>query len=205
MAFARKVPGLDYLAEDGEDPDVSAGVIQTAGPSGETNSMEASVCKRLFPQNRPVDPFADWPQPTCFAYEVFLPAGAHDDYWRNPQKLCREYDAAAFPGLRDIMISATFRAPGLEASGMRIHEFHQVVAGFVRSRLIERGLPTIAIVHVPSLAGRPQSGPVHWHCLIAARRWSSLVGPSTFCSELLSDARGILEQEWGTWRRSHLL
>ena len=126
------MPGLDYLAEDGNDPDVSAGVIQAHGPSGELNTMEESVCRRLFPQNRPVNPQADWPKPTCFAHELFLPAGAHDDFWREPQKLCRAYDLAAFPGLRDILISATLRAPWLEEKGLRIHEFHQVVDQFER-------------------------------------------------------------------------
>lgn len=205
MANAKKVPGLDYLAQDGADPDISAGVIQAIGPNGEKNSMEKSVCRRLFPQQKPHDPFADWPQPTCFHHEVIVPRGTHDDYWRDPQKLCRAYDAATFPGLRDILVTATFRVPQLESSGLKINEYHQIVVGFVRAYLTERGLPTITAIHVPSAGGNPHAGPVHWHCLVAARRWSPLTGPSTFCTDLLLNTRTVLEQEWGQWKKEHLL
>lgn len=205
MAIARKVPGLDYLAEEGEDPDVSAGVIQVIGPDGQTNSMEASVCKRLYPHRRPSSPSEPWRDPTCYHWDVVLPLGAHDDLWKDPQKLCRAYDAATFPGLRDLLISLTLRAPWLEAKGIRIHEFHQVVTGFAKARLAGRGLPTIIAIHVPSRSGRPQAGPIHWHCLIAARRWSALTGPSSFCREVLIDARKVLEDEWRQWRAEHVI
>lgn len=197
----RRVPGLDYLAQLGSDPDVSVGVVQAIGPDGQTNTMEASVCRRFFPHERPIDPSTAWDRPTCFHWEVTPPLGSGDEFWKNPQGLCRAYDAAAFPGLRDVLISVTLRAPSLEASGLGIRDYHHVVAGYVEAHLSARGLPTITVIHVPSRAARP--GPVHWHCLIAARRWSRVAGPSTFCRELLTGGRALVEQEWGDWKRAH--
>jgi len=198
MARLKRVPGLDYLAEPGDDPDISFGVVQTIGPEGRANSMEASVCRRLFPHDRPADPTEPWQNPTCFYWEVLLPRGTSDEFWRDPQALSQAYDAAAFPGLRDRVINLTLRVPQLESSGRRIHEYHQIVTGFARAHLVERGLPTIAIIHVPSRAAMP--GPIHWHCLIAARRWSPITGPSTFCRDLLAGGRAVIEGEWRAWK-----
>lgn len=197
MAALMKVPGLDYLAHPGEDPNVSFGVIQAIGPDGQLNTMEGAVCRRLYPHDRPLDPTDPWHGPTCEHYEVMLPGSASDELWK-PQALCRAYDRARFPTLRDVMFSVTLRAPELEGGRLRIHEFHRIVTSYARARLVEaRGLPVIVVVHVPARAAMP--GPVHWHLLTPCRRLTNL-GPTTFCTELLEAGRPTVEREWKEWR-----
>lgn len=202
MAAPKKVPGLDYLAQPGEDPNLSLGVIQVVGPDGKPNTMEAAVCRRLHPRDRPKNPSASWDRPTCEHHEVLLPKGASDELWKA-QALCRAYDAAAFPSLRDILFSITIRAPELEAGGMRIHEYHRVVTEYARTNLVDvRKLPVIAIVHVPARSAMP--GPVHWHLLAPCRVWSQAAScPGTFSKELLDGGRPIIEREWADWKKAH--
>ena len=200
MPAPKKVPGIDYLAQPGQDPNVSLGVIQALGPQGDANSMEAAVFRRLHPRDRPLDHTAPWIKPTCEHFEVMLTAGADDEFWK-PQALCRAYDRAAFPSLRDVLVSITLRAPDLHAGRMRIHEYHRIVTGYARAHMVEaRGLPVIAIVHVPAKSAL--AAPVHGHLLVPPRRLTWL-GPADFCTELLEGGRPLVETEWAAWKKAH--
>jgi hypothetical protein len=199
MGKPKKVPGLDYLAEPGDEENISFGVIRTPGPQGETINMEGAVCRRMFPVGRPTDPLRRWDKPTCARAEVLLPEGASDALW-DVQALCRAYDEASFPGLRDVLLSTTVRAPELENGHLRIHEHHHMVTEYARCAFPQiRRLPVIVILHIPAKAAMP--GPVHWHLLAPCRRLSPAAGPSTFCTDLLEDGRLKVEREFADWRR----
>jgi hypothetical protein len=201
MPTTKKVPGLDYLAAAGKDPNVSFGVVQVISPDGKPNTMESAVCRRLFPRDRPKNPSASWDQPTCYHVEVLLPPGASDELWK-PQALCRAYDRAAFPSLRDILFSITLRAPELEGGGLRIHDYNRVVTDYARVHLAEgRNLPVVSCIHVPAMSA--MQGFIHWHLLAPCRAYSrGASGPSTFCTELIENGRSIIEDEWCAWKKA---
>lgn len=202
MVKPKKVPGLDYLAEPGEDENISFGVIRTPGPKGEQVTMESAVCRRMFPVDRPEDPSQRWEKPTCARADVLLPEGVSDSLW-DVQALCRAYDEARFPCLRDVLFSTTVRAPELETGHGRIHDFHHMVTEYARCAFARmRKLPVVVILHVPARAAMP--GPVHWHLLAPCRRLSVVAGPSTFCTDLLKAGRLQVEREFAEWRRGWL-
>lgn len=194
-------PGLDYEPVTGACEDLSFGVVQTDPGAAHSKTAAGAIFRRLYPVLKPEDPAQPWLRPTCFRWDVLLPAGA-DDEWHDPQRLARAYDEQGF-SLKDLVVVITLRFPEVEVlpQAMKLHDAWETARAFTLERLVRiHNVAAVCVMHVPARAAR--AGAPHVHVLIPARE-VLVTGFGKFARPLATDeGRELLDTEWAAWRET---
>lgn len=167
-----------YLNPEGKLKDFDCGVLR-ASYNGKTNTTVA---------------YAEGKLRLCVRAEVLLPADASDAL-ASPVGLWRSYEAARLPGQRDLATSVTLYLTDARA----LHTAWEEVRAFARAEFADRaGLPVLAVLHAPGLAG--SSHDVHAHLVVAARRLHSW-GWGRFSDLCRDSAQHEIHSAWVAHRR----
>lgn len=104
-------------------------------------------------------------QPSSDRHEILLPGGA-PDLLVNPRRLLEIYEEQAPANQKDLLTAIKLTAP----FGTPLHEFWETARTFARTALIaEHRLPTILVLHVPSVSGARSPNRPHIHLMALAR------------------------------------
>lgn len=158
----------------------------------ETNDTVEFVRTKLHPIASPPSVGEErlW-RPTAARYEVLLPRGM-PDLLGNPKLLAETYEDQAVAHQRDLAVVIKLVLP----PNTEMHEGWELARRFTREVLvIEHRLPTIMILHAPSLSGVRNANPRHVHLITLARRWEA--GFSEFATIARDAAHEPLSKRWG--------
>lgn len=132
-----------------------------------------------------------WHQ-TCEAVEVLLPRHA-PDACRDPRALARLADEQRIPGQRDLAVIVNLRFERHEL----LHHIWRLSTEFAFEHFArQRGLPVLAVLHVPQRAGRASLN--HVHLIISRRRLINSFGD--FCDDIAGQpGRALVGDLWARW------
>jgi hypothetical protein len=194
-------PGCDYDPVVGADANTSYGTVR-AGDGKTRRSLADVIVKRLFPVDRPTDPVADWPAPTCHAHDILLPRGA-PDYLADYRTLAREYHAHSGDAIDHLATIITFRFPDVDAvpsrGPARLHDIWELCRGFGGKLRDDLQVAVLPVFHVP---GKNWGlGCPHVHLICPVRVIRPATGFSIFVPQLINaeQGRSYIDAEWKTW------
>lgn len=131
-------------------------------------------------------------QRTCEQVEVILPRYAPDSC-RDPRMLARLADEQRMPNQRDLAVIVNLRFPRHEL----LHHVWRLAIEFASEHFArQRQLPTLAVLHVPQLAGRPNL--THVHLIVSRRRLINSF--ADFCDDIAGQpGRALIGELWAKW------
>lgn len=183
----------DYNAERWAIPpalgvDLAHGVIQ-ATHAGKPNRPGKSISARLALHGSV--------EPNCFNDTVLLPKRASEQL-TNIASLVGLYEEQLLPNQVDLLTITTLRF----GDQVPIHRAWRLSTCFAYEALCERrSLATVAIFHVPMLAGRNAKN--HCHLLAFARTLTTQCTFGHFSEMTQPGAKATLAAEWSAYLTAH--
>lgn len=130
-----------------------------------------SIAVKILKKRRPASPGVE--SDTAAKVEVLLRRDVGQDY-TDPDFLIRSYEENLATGETAALAQVTMRFP----NATNLHGPYELARSWLRSHYVERlGVPTIAILHAPYLAG--SDAPIHVHGLILMKTRSAFAWLAT--------------------------
>lgn len=185
--------GMDYTPQRGGPPDVGYGLAPRI-KVGRRQTAHEVVDRRL--RNFESDGLPPHQGLPTVKHDVLLPQHA-PDHCSTVTGLCDHYERLALPHQVDLLAVLTLKFSDRELR----HRAWEQARAFIAARIVAaHDLPTVIVLHRPSIAARDLQA--HVHALIFLRR---LPGSDfgTFYRPLTEPtARAVLAAEWALWRLS---
>lgn len=187
--------GLDYTPQPGGSKMVSYGVAERV-KCGRVQTAHDIIARRLCNFESEVAPPLQ-AAPTCPRHDLLLPRYAPDNCGTY-KGLADHFEAQALPHQTHLVGILTLRFKNEDLC----HHVWELSRQFLYEKIvIERSLPVVVALHIPSRAGR--STPPHVHAMIVMRQ--CLGSNFGMFDPLLKGpgAKAFLQDQWSAWCSIH--